>query len=206
MARSCGATILSPKKGTLARFHRVWDIIISRWLPYVKLPHFDLPKEHNTLLVVAIGPGVIAMLDTIRRWRERVDTVAAFAIDVHQPGIDSLATPKLRKVTVRLDHIFFSYGQSLQKAQEISQALVSLLLQGADALKHGGHGGDRSIDIISFDVGMLTCTKNFSKHSTSRSRRASTCTRRSSCSTTQPARIIARTGLCSFSSFIGRES
>ena len=37
--------------------------------------------------------------------------VAAYIMDVYQPGIDKLATPEMRKITDRLDHLFVSYEQ-----------------------------------------------------------------------------------------------
>jgi len=90
------------------------------------------------------------MLDTLPDWRRRCEIVAAYIIDVYQPGIDRLATRRLRKITDKLDHLFVSYEQSIPKIQEICRAPVSLVIQAADALVQGAHGGERPIDLMSY--------------------------------------------------------
>ena len=45
MAARCGAQIVAPKLASLRRYHWKWDIIFSKWLPYLKLENFEFANE-----------------------------------------------------------------------------------------------------------------------------------------------------------------
>ena len=154
IARACNAQILAPRRGSLKRIHWKWDIIFNRWRPLLKMKDFSFPRagagEKNVLLLIGMGPGALAMLETLPRWREDNEIVAAYILDVYQAGITALASKKLRRITDRIDHLFVSYEQAVPRIQPVCKAPVSLLLQAADVLAHGAHGGDRPIDVISY--------------------------------------------------------
>ena len=76
---------------------------------------------------------------------EKCDVVAAYIMDVYQPGIDKLATPAMRKITDKLDHLFVSYEQSIPKIQEVSQC-AGLAAAAGGGCAHARRAQRRSAD------------------------------------------------------------
>lgn len=145
LASSAGATILSPYRSTI---HKGVDHVIDhlRGVRYRHLPQLTMDDRENQLLLIAMGPCGLRMLEAIPRWRKRFDVVAAYVVDLY-PG----AVKRLPKHLVQqLDHLFLSYGQMVEPVATKFGIPTSLIPQACDVLAYGGCGGDRPTDVIGY--------------------------------------------------------
>jgi hypothetical protein len=138
---TCGAEVLSPRGFGV---HPKLDIALGKVLAgrYHALRVEDVPRD-STLLVVAMGPRALRMLDTVENWRARFAKVAAYVVDLYPEALARLP----QRIVRQLDYLFISYDQMFERVSQTAKVPVAVVHQAVDVLRQGAANGLRPIDV-----------------------------------------------------------
>jgi hypothetical protein len=144
IAATCGARVISP---TQYWSHTRWEPVTGRLRKgrYRKVrDEGDLGGD--LLVVVAMGPPALKMLNALPHWRKRYDTVVAYIPDMYPPSDEMLDMSLVNQ----LDSLFISYSQMVDRVGSRVSTPVRLLQQAADVLGGLPPRGERPIDVTAF--------------------------------------------------------
>lgn len=165
LAETCDALIFSPEQFFAhTRFEPVTGRI--RRGRYRRLS--EVPVEGaDILLLVGMGPSSLRMLQALPKWRAKYTKVLAYIVDIYPPSDQTFD----RHLAGKIDLLFVSYSQMVDRLRNLLEVETSFLPQAADVLKAGGYITDKRIDVAAFGrqprdvLETLIETSKASKHS-----------------------------------------
>lgn len=144
IASTCGATIISPRQHFA---HTRWEPVTGR----IRKGRYRRVADSgdiggDLLIVVAMGPPALRMLNALPGWRRKYGKVIAYIPDIYPPSESMLNSRLVRQ----LDALYISYSQMIDRVQERVSAPVRLLQQAADVLRGLPVRAERPIDVTAF--------------------------------------------------------
>jgi hypothetical protein len=144
LCRTCDAVLVAPRA---VRVHRRLEPLVAPVLgPRYRRVDLGEVAPDSTLLVVAMGPTALRMLDSIPDWRRRFARVAAYVVDLYPAAVHRL----LPRFVGDLDYLFVSYDQIAEAASRRSGTAVAVVRQAVDVFQQGAGGGDRPLDLTAY--------------------------------------------------------
>lgn len=143
-ASTCNATILAPSQRWA---HTRWEPVTGRLRKgrYRKIEQ-STEEGADLLIVVAMGPPALRMLNAIPRWRKRYGQVVAYVPDIYPPSEKMLDLGIVRD----LDALFISYSQMVERVAALTPTPIYLLQQAADVLGGLPTRAEKPIGITAF--------------------------------------------------------
>lgn len=144
IAATCNATILAPRQRWA---HTRWEPVTGRLRKgrYRKVDGL-VDEGADLLIVVAMGPPALKMLNAIPRWRKRYGQVLAYVPDIYPQSEKMLDLSIVRD----LDALFIGYSQMVDRVAAMTPTPVHHLQQAADVLGGRPLRSEKPIGITAF--------------------------------------------------------
>lgn len=128
IAATFNATILAPRQRWA---HTRWEPVTGKLRKgrYRKVDGLA-DEGADLLIVVAMGPPALRMLNAIPRWRKRYGQVVAYIPDIYPPSEKMLDLGIVRE----LDALFIGYSEMVDRVAALAPTPVYHLQQAADVL------------------------------------------------------------------------
>lgn len=152
LASCCEAEILVPKSRKITKLihtaklpkQEVINRIIGKTVGNFQKVNYTLFNDSKILLLFCLNGADLSILESIPEWRKKFDIVAAFICDAW------IIKNNYPKYTSQLDHLFVPMPEIMDDLEKKLGVSVSLIPFAADVLGHGGAGGNRPYDLVSF--------------------------------------------------------